>query len=159
MAYPARMFRMLAAVAAAGLLAACSSSSGSASSETAFIRHIRQNAAATAAGTQALLIELQGPGSDVQQTGASAQALHDHLAGFYDDTVAAADVGDDRELSVGAAIGELRDATGAVARWSTDQSGASAQAAADQLTQAVSDWDSAVAALWSHAKAGSAPTI
>ena len=146
------------AVAVGFAAAGCGSSAASGADEHTFVGRIAQNAKATAADTGALLAEIAA-NAGVDQVGADAQALHDHLDGFYNQIITDSAMGDDRETAVAAAVGELRDAAGAIATWTQHPSAAGAQAAADQLQPAVADWNTSAAALWKAAKAGSAPLI
>lgn len=149
-------------------LAGCSSSPPTAASRKTFVDSIAHDSRVVAAGTQSLMIEMgmlakatdpATQAADVSQLGADAQQLHDNLANFYDEVIADAAIGDDTELSVGTAAGELRDAAGSLASWSKNPTAAGAQAAVDAFTPAVSDWDSAVAAAWKAAGVATPPTI
>lgn len=163
-----RLPAALAALTVAALAGCSVSSASSASDRRTFVHTIAHDSQLTAAGTQDLLVEMgllakatdpASQATDVSQLGSSAQQMHDELSGFYDEILSASAIGDNTELDVGVAVGELRDAAAKVAAWTQNPTSAGAQAAMDALTPAIADWDSSVTAMWKATGSGTPPTI
>lgn len=163
----AMKIRLLAVLALAATLTACSSSRGgnhSGNDAANFIGPLKQNAAAAAQDTDALLTETAaviaaGDVADLYTVAADAKALHDHLADFRSQAMGAPGSYKTEQMEFVDAENELKNAAGSVLTWTGDPNPETSAQWQTQMGTAVHDWNAAVTQLWSAAGAGAAPTI
>lgn len=160
------MKKAMAGLVMAVLVSGCSSGGGDAQSDKKaardYVSSVEQNARAAARDTNALVLEVErlGKGTgDIDEVGAQAQALHDHLDDFYQDILTEGDIDNDDQTSFGVALMDLRETASAAVAFSENPSGAKAQKFGSRFGKARAEWNHAVAKLWGAAGRSSAPLI